>query len=37
VRRFRALEDEIRSSGKDFGKMSLEEMDAIWDRHKALD
>jgi MazG family protein len=37
VRRFRALEDEIRSSGKDFCKMSLEEMDAIWDRHKARD
>ena len=34
VRRFRALEDEIRSSGKDMGKMSLDELDAIWDRHK---
>lgn len=37
VRRFRALEDEIRSSGKDMGKMSLGELDAIWDRHKARD
>ncbi len=35
VRRFRALETEIRSSGKDMGKMSLDELDAIWDRHKA--
>ncbi|HEX2694568.1 MAG TPA: nucleoside triphosphate pyrophosphohydrolase [Acidobacteriota bacterium] len=37
VRRFRALEDELRSSGKDLGKMSLEEMDAIWNRQKARD
>jgi MazG family protein len=37
VRRFRALEDEVRSSGKDMGKMALGEMDAIWDRHKAQD
>jgi tetrapyrrole methylase family protein / MazG family protein len=35
VRRFRALEDELRSSGKDLGKLSLEEMDAIWNRQKA--
>ncbi len=37
VRRFRALEDEARSSGKDLGKLSLEEMDSIWDRQKARD
>ena len=37
VRRFRALEEEVRSSGKDLGKLSLEEMDSIWDRQKARD
>jgi MazG family protein len=35
VRRFRALEDEIRSSGRDIGKMSLDELDAMWNRLKA--
>jgi tetrapyrrole methylase family protein / MazG family protein len=37
VRRFRALEDEVGSSGRELGKMSLAEMDSIWDRHKARD
>ena len=37
VRRFRALEAEARSSGKDLGNLSLEEMDSIWDRQKARD
>jgi len=36
-RRFRALEAEICSSGRDIGKLSLDELDAIWDRHKARD
>jgi MazG family protein len=37
VRRFRALESEVRSSGRELGSLSLTEMDAIWDRHKARD
>ncbi len=37
VRRFRGLENEARSVGKDLGKMSITEMDSIWDRQKARD
>jgi len=31
IRRFRRLEDEVRRSSRKLGKMSLAEMDAIWD------
>ena len=34
VRRFRALEDALRASGKSPGKVPLEELDAIWDSLK---
>ncbi len=37
VRRFRALENEVRSSGRELGRLSLTEMDAIWERNKARD
>lgn len=37
ARRFRTLEDELRSSGKELGKASLEDMESIWDRLEALD
>lgn len=37
VRRFRALESEVRASGRELGNMSLAEMDAVWDRQKARD
>ncbi len=37
VRRFRALEEEARSSGRELDKMSLAGMDAVWDRQKARD
>jgi len=35
VRRMRSLEDELRHDGKRLGEVSLEEMDAAWDRVKA--
>ena len=35
VRRFHALEDELRAHGKRLGDMGLEEMDAIWNAQKA--
>lgn len=34
-RRFNALEDEVRSQGKQLGEIELEELDAIWEAHKA--
>lgn len=37
VRRFQAVEDEIRAGGKRLGEVSLEEMDAAWDRVKAAE
>lgn len=35
VKRFQAVEDEIRAGGKRLGEVSLAEMDAAWDRVKA--
>jgi MazG family protein len=35
VRRFNAMEDEVRASGKALGELGLEELDAIWNAHKA--
>lgn len=37
VRRFQAVEDEIRAGGKRMGEVSLAEMDAAWDRVKAAE
>lgn len=37
VRRFQAVEDEIRAGGKRMGEASLAEMDAAWDRVKAAE
>lgn len=34
VRRFRAVEEELRSAGKRIGEVTLAEMDAAWDRVK---
>jgi uncharacterized protein YabN with tetrapyrrole methylase and pyrophosphatase domain len=33
--RFNAMEDEVRASGKALGELGLEELDAIWNAHKA--
>lgn len=35
VRRFNALEDEVRAQGKQLGDLDLAELDAIWEAHKA--
>jgi len=35
VRRFNAMEDEVRSQGRVLGDLDLEELDAIWNAHKA--
>ncbi len=35
VQRFNALEDELRAGGKQLGEIQLEELDAIWNAHKA--
>ncbi|MCA1660151.1 MAG: nucleoside triphosphate pyrophosphohydrolase [Verrucomicrobiaceae bacterium] len=35
VRRFNALEDELRARGKKLGEIGLEELDAIWNAQKA--
>lgn len=35
VRRFNALEDDLKEKGKKLGDVGLEEMDAIWNAHKA--
>ena len=35
VRRFNELEDEVRAQGKKLGDLGLEELDAIWEAHKA--
>ena len=35
VRRFNAMEDDVRAQGKELGKLKLEELDAIWNAHKA--
>ena len=36
IKRFRYLERESRKDGKQMGKMSLAEMDAYWEKAKAL-
>ena len=36
-RRFAAIEAELKSAGKTFDDVSLEEMDAMWDRAKAAE
>ncbi len=35
VRRFNAMEDELRAQGKSLGEVGLTELDAIWNAHKA--
>jgi MazG family protein len=35
VRRFNAVEDELRAQGKQLGDVELAELDAIWNAHKA--
>jgi MazG family protein len=35
VRRFNAMEDELRGQGKALGDIGLAELDAIWNAHKA--
>ena len=37
VRRFRALLDELKKQNKDISKLSLEEMDRVWDAIKERD
>ena len=37
VRRFNALEDEVRANGKELGALDLAELDAIWNAQKASD
>ena len=35
VRRFNAMEDELRAQGKSLGEVGLTELDAIWNAQKA--
>ena len=37
VRRFHAMEDRLLTDGKPLGKLSLAEMDAVWDQVKATE